>query len=83
MTNEEKENLKKEIATLEAELEKRYAIFRKMCEDHHRRYADSDSEISWEMFSSTCDDYCTVHIAPLRDLVEAKKELLKRNATNG
>jgi hypothetical protein len=47
-----------------------------MCEKHRAEYGDDDSEVSWEIKSSTCGDYFMVHVAPLRDLVEDKKALL-------
>ncbi len=79
MTNEERKKLEEEVKALETELEKRYAKYHEMCEEHHRRFSDSDSEVGWEIFSSTCGDYFNVHIAPLRDLVEAKKDLLRQS----
>ncbi|MBR6946085.1 MAG: hypothetical protein IKH64_09110 [Prevotella sp.] len=79
LTNEERKKLEEEISALESELEKRYARYHKMCEEHHRNYPDPDSEVGWEIFSSTCGDYFNVHIAPLRDLIDTKIELLKHN----
>lgn len=76
MTVEEKQKLEEEITVLEAELDKRYAKYHQMCEKHRAEYGDDDSEVSWEIKSSTCGDYFMVHVAPLRDLVEDKKALL-------
>ena len=76
MTEAEKKKLEEEIVVLEAELDRQFEKYRQMCEKHRAEHGDLDSEVSWEIFSSTCSDYFMVHVAPLRDLVADKKALL-------